>query len=89
MALIGALYILWLCCARRRIALTAKLVEQSVVVVSTHPGLFAVSGVLFVVKILSVALCFVSAIAVLVLIRDELHQHLYELHVYLLLVHRL
>ena len=65
MALIGALYILWLCCARRRIALTAKLVEQSVVVVSTHPGLFAVSGVLFVVKILSVALCFVSAIAVL------------------------
>ena len=65
MALIGALYILWLCCARRRIALTAKLVEQSVVVVSTHPGLFAVSGVLFVVKILSVALCFVSAVAVL------------------------
>ena len=36
MALIGALYSLWLCCARRRIALTAKLVEQSVVVVSTH-----------------------------------------------------
>ena len=27
--------------------------------------------------------------AILVLIRDELHQHLYELHVYLLLVHRL
>ena len=64
-AAIGALYCLWICCARRRIALTAKLVEQSVKVVATHPGLFAVSGVLFIVKIASVALCFVSALAVI------------------------
>lgn len=50
LCLTGALYFLWLCCARSRIELTASLLEQSVVVVSTHPALFVASGAILLVK---------------------------------------
>lgn len=62
---LGALYFLWLCCARRRIALTAKLLEQAVVVVSTHPGLFLASGLLLLVKALFMLLIAVASLFLL------------------------
>jgi len=49
LCVLGLVYFLWLFCARRRIELTAKLLEQSILVVSTHPGLFLVSAVLLLV----------------------------------------
>jgi len=57
---LGLLYFVFLFCLRRRIALTAHLIEQSVNVVVAHPGLFLASAGLFVVKIAVLALCLVA-----------------------------
>ena len=40
LAAIAAIYFLFFWCSRRKIELTASLIEQSVVVVGTHPGVF-------------------------------------------------
>jgi hypothetical protein len=54
----GALYLLVLaCCLRERVRLTAELIEQAVVVVSQHPGVFLASGFLFLLKALFLGLC--------------------------------
>lgn len=60
LCLLGVLYFLWLFCARSRIALTAKLLEQSVEVVSTHPGLFLASFATLLVKALFLFISFCS-----------------------------
>jgi len=62
LCVLGGLYFLWLFCARRRIAQTAMLLEQSVVVVSTHPGLFLLSAVVLLVKGFVILLCFAAYI---------------------------
>jgi len=50
---------------RSRIALTARLLEQAVIVVSTHPGLFLVSGVLLVAKLLFLLLSAAAFVSLL------------------------
>jgi len=62
---LGGLYFLWLFCARRRIAQTAMLLEQSVVVVSTHPGLFLVSALVLLAKGLVLLLCLAAYVFLL------------------------
>ena len=55
---VGLLYWSFLWCWRSRIQLTAKLIEQAVVVSAAKPGIFGASAFLLVIKILSVLLCF-------------------------------
>jgi len=63
---LGLLYFAWLFCARRRIALTARLLEQAVECLSAHPALFLISGGLLVAKTL-VLLLSLAALLFLVL----------------------
>ena len=55
---VGLLYWSFLWCWRSRIQLTAKLIEQAVVVSAAKPGIFGASAFLLVIKILSILLCF-------------------------------
>jgi len=61
---LGALYFAWLFCARSRIEMTAALIEQAVVVVSTHPAIFLASAVILIVM----ALLLIFALAAIVLL---------------------
>ena len=54
---LGALYFAWLFCARSRIRMTAALIEQAVVVVSTHPGVFLASGGIFLLMVSLLVFC--------------------------------
>jgi len=62
---LGGLYFLFLFCLRRRIKLTAHLIEQSINVVEKHPGVFAASAALFVAKVAVLGLCLATYIILL------------------------
>lgn len=61
---VGVLYFAMIFCMRNKIQMTAHLIEQSVAVVTAHPGLFLASAGLLIVKI--VVLCFCAGAYVLV-----------------------
>ena len=61
---LGLLYFLLLWFWRNRIQLTAKLIQQAVVVSAVNPGIFAASGLLLVLKILTIMLSFAAYVLI-------------------------
>jgi len=65
MIVAGVLYVSYLWCARSKIELTATLIEQSIVVLRTHPALFLVAAVLLVLSLIAYVAVLASAYTLL------------------------